>query len=164
MQNIPLKFFILGHNSTTWDLHWAPWIWGRFWFPFKEEWGRTISRSGIFYPEESVQTLDERCCSRAPRCEFLVLKHATVCLLLSAYGTSVCSTCDIFICPKVDPKSPRPCSMELVELEEHDGSKPACGSPSGVEWRILWRSVEGALLWFPGCMWLTMICELFHLP
>lgn len=36
--------------------------------------------------------------------------------------------------------------MELVELEEHDGSKPAYGSPSGVEWRILWGSVEGALL------------------
>ena len=36
--------------------------------------------------------------------------------------------------------------MELVELEEHEGSKPACGSPLGVGWRILWRSVVGALL------------------
>ena len=36
--------------------------------------------------------------------------------------------------------------MELVELEEHEGSKPACGSPLGVEWKVLWRSVVGALL------------------
>ena len=61
-------------------------------------------------------------------------------------GPSVCSAHDIFICPKVDPKFPKSCSMELVELEEHEGSKPAWGSPLSVGWRILWRSVVGALL------------------
>ena len=38
------------------------------------------------------------------------------------------------------------CSMELVELEEHEGSKPAWGSPLSVGWRILWRPEVGALL------------------
>ena len=36
--------------------------------------------------------------------------------------------------------------MELVELEEHEESKPACGSPLGVGWRVLWRQVVVALL------------------
>ena len=61
-------------------------------------------------------------------------------------GPSVCSAHDIFICPKVNPKFPKCCSMELVELEEHEGSKSAWGSPLSVGWRILWRSVVGALL------------------
>ena len=47
--------------------------------------------------------------------------------------------------------------MELVELEEHEGSKPAWGSPLSVGWRILWRSEVGALLCILECMWLTLI-------
>ena len=54
-------------------------------------------------------------------------------------GPSVCSAHDIFICPKVNPKFPKCCSMELVELEEHEGSKPAWGSSLGVGWTILWK-------------------------
>ena len=42
--------------------------------------------------------------------------------------------------------------MELVELEEHEGNKPAWGSPLGVGWRILWRSEVGAVLCISGFM------------
>ena len=71
-----------------------------------------------------------------------------MCPGLSALGglMNLQSAHDIFICPKVDPKFPKSCSMELVELEEHEGSKPAWGSPLGVGWRILWRVVAGAVL------------------
>ena len=60
-------------------------------------------------------------------------------------GPSVCSA-HVFICPKVDPKFPKSCSMELVELEEHEGSKSAWGSPLGVGWTILWRPEVVVLL------------------
>ena len=61
-------------------------------------------------------------------------------------GPSVCSAHDIFICPKVNPKFPKCCSMELVELEEHEGSKSAWGSPLGVGWTILWKPEVVVLL------------------
>ena len=48
--------------------------------------------------------------------------------------------------PKQTLRFPKSCSMELVELEEHEGSKPAWGSPLSVGWRILWRPEVGALL------------------
>ena len=41
--------------------------------------------------------------------------------------------------PKQTLRFPKSCSMELVESEEHEGSKPAWGSPLSVGWRILWR-------------------------
>ena len=42
--------------------------------------------------------------------------------------------------------------MELVELEEHEGNKPAWGSPLGVVWRILWKPEAGVLLLISGFM------------
>lgn len=45
---------------------------------------------------------------------------------------SVCSAHDTFICPRVDSKFPRPCSMQLVELTRNERSKPDQGSPLGV--------------------------------
>lgn len=52
------------------------------------------------------------------------------------HASSFCSARDLFIGPIVDSKVPRPCSMDLVELEQNEGSRPDQGSPLGVGWRM----------------------------
>ena len=89
------------------------------------------------------------------------VSHSAVCPGLSALGglrdlPSALLVLSSFV-PKSTLRFPKSCSMKLVELEEHVGSKPAWGSPLGVGWRILWKPEVGVLLWISGFMWLTLI-------
>ena len=114
---ISLKNFILGDNGGKRNLLWVPEIRDRYFFPFWEGewavWTISSSRSSqshlwVFGSVFQVsQALIERCSSRGPRSEFLILQHTWVCLLLVVSWTFICSAHDIFICPKADPKVPQ---------------------------------------------------------
>ena len=166
---------ILGQSYAKGDFYWVFKIWDRFWRYYflgdgREGW--TISRSRnthsdlrVFSSVSTVfQTLFERCSSRGPRCEFLILQHALVCLLLVASWTFSLLLSWHLCLSQSRSQDSKPHSMELVELEEHEGSKPAWYSPLGVGWRILWSSAVGALLWISSCLWLMLIWEPISLP
>ena len=74
-----------------------------------------------------------------------------------SHGPSVCSARDIFICPKVDPNVPKVLFHGIGRVRRAWGEQACLGFPFGVGWRILWRSVVGALLKISEWMWLTLI-------
>lgn len=71
---------------------------------------------------QSPRPLVERCGSRGPRCE--------LCPGLSGGLMDLQSALVTFYLSQVGPhKAPKSCSMELVELEEYEGSKACLGFP-----------------------------------
>lgn len=119
---------------------------------------RTFSESSVWSQQSSRPSLKDGT-PEGQDVSFSSCNTAWFCTLLVTSRSSVYTTRDIFVCPKVDSKFPRPYSMELVELKQNEGSKPGWDSPLGIRW----RTVVGVPLYIPRCMWLTLILELLNL-